>query len=145
MDSVRGTMHRITVVALVVLAGTLAVAPASASAATERARITWDTPNDVDLHVYDGDGNHAFFGDPAGIPDAELSPDVINAGGPETFTDNQEPSTRSFAFLACYFSDESQPGPTAVAMTYSDPDGTAHEETFALGAASGKSHARITA
>jgi hypothetical protein len=128
-------MRRIPAAILVTLACVLLAAPASAFADTVRATITWDSANDVDLHVYDADGNHAYFGDETAIPDAVLSPDVTDEGGPETFTDTLDTaSTRPFAFVACYFSDQSRPGPTAVAMTWLEPDppGTSHTENFSL-------------
>ena len=39
-------------------------------------RISWDTAaTDVDLHVWDEAGHHAWFRDPTGIPGGELSED----------------------------------------------------------------------
>lgn len=100
-------------------AGLMLVA-APAQAATERARISWNKPNDIDLHVYDDAGNHAYYGDKTAIPDAVLSPDDVNSGGPETFTDNRQPSTRRFRFEICYFAETaSGTGPTQV--TFSGP------------------------
>lgn len=95
----------------------LLLGASSAEAATERARISWNKANDIDLHVYDDAGNHAYFGAPTAIPDAVLSPDVTDSGGPETFTDAREPSTRRFRFEVCYFSEtEAGSGPTAVSV-----------------------------
>ena len=96
----------------------LLLGAASADAATERARISWNKANDIDLHVYDDAGNHAYFGDQTAIPDAELSPDITDSGGPETFVDQREPSTRHFRFEVCYFSDtEEGTGPTQVSVS----------------------------
>src|SRR4029078_13642878 len=77
----------------------------AADAATERARISWDKANDIDLHVFDDEGNEAYYGSPEAIPDAVLSPDITDSGGPEIFVDNREPSTRHFRFQVCYFAE----------------------------------------
>ena len=90
----------------------------AAEAATERARITWNKANDIDLHVYDDEGNDAYFGEPGAIPDAVLSPDVTDSGGPETFVDQREPSARHFRFEVCYFSEtDTATGPTQVSVS----------------------------
>ena len=94
-------MTQLCRVVLAVLALSL-FAASTAEAATERARITWNKANDIDLHIYDDEGNHAFYGAQEAIPDAVLSPDITDSGGPETFVDNREPSTRHFRFEVCY-------------------------------------------
>ncbi|NYZ61037.1 DUF2135 domain-containing protein [Candidatus Micrarchaeota archaeon] len=51
------------------------------------ATLTWDTNgNDVDMHVYDPQGNHAYYSSKQGIPSADLDLDDIDGYGPETFT-----------------------------------------------------------
>lgn len=49
--------------------------------------LTWETDgNDVDLHIYDPQGNHAYYSNKLGIPGGELDLDDTNGYGPETFT-----------------------------------------------------------
>ena len=76
------------------LAAVLVLGPAVAQAAVVRAEITWNKANDIDLHAYDDQANHAYYGTPDAIPDAALSSDVTSSGGPETFTDNLDPTDR---------------------------------------------------
>lgn len=52
--------------------------------------LTWDTDgNDVDLHVYDPQGNHAYYAALTGIPEGSLDLDDTDGFGPETFTMEQ--------------------------------------------------------
>lgn len=52
--------------------------------------LTWETDgNDVDLHVYDPQGNHAWYSSLGGIPGGNLDLDDTNGFGPETFTMEQ--------------------------------------------------------
>jgi hypothetical protein len=52
-----------------------------------RVVLTWDTNNtDVDLHVTDSNGNHAWYADLTGIPGAFLDHDDVDGFGPEVFT-----------------------------------------------------------
>lgn len=113
--------------ALVVVVFTLlaALAPAAAQAATERARITWNTETDIDLHVYDEAGNYAWYAQPSAIPGATLSTDNTAGFGPETFTDDENPGTaRTFRFEACYFADPNEVGATTVSGTITNGNGT---------------------
>ena len=95
----------------------------------ERARISWDTDDtDVILHVWDSDGNHAWYGADDGVPDAELSSDVTTGFGPEVFSDFLDPSSRRFTYGLCYYSDHDN-GPTTVSVKVTDPDGTVHSSS----------------
>jgi hypothetical protein len=101
-----------------------------ASAAAERARISWDTAaTDVDLHVWDEAGHHAWFRDPAGVPGGELSEDDRFGFGPEYFAD--QVGGRSLTFGLCYF-DDSGAGASRVSVRLTDPDGTVHDSTRTL-------------
>src|SRR4051795_2826538 len=96
----------------------------------ERVRISWDTAaTDVDLHVWDPSGHHAWFREPTGIPGGELSEDDRYGFGPEYFLDN--PPGRTLTFGLCYF-DDSGGGATRVSVRLTDPDGTAHGSTRTL-------------
>ena len=131
-------MRRIALTLLAFLVLVLAAAPAARAADTVRARITWNKNNDVDLHVYDQVGNEAYYGEPEAIPDADLSVDLTDTGGPEFFTDHRAPSTRRFGYNVCYFAEgdtEAEQGPTTVLLTVTDEMGTTSEQSFTLAAA----------
>jgi hypothetical protein len=103
---------------------------AGATASAERARIAWDTAaTDVDLHVWDPEGHHAWFRDPAAIPGGELSQDDRYGFGPEYFRGGG--GGRALTFGLCYF-DDSGAGPTHVSVRLTDPDGTTHDSTRTL-------------
>ncbi len=52
--------------------------------------LTWETDgNDVDMHIYDPQGNHAWYSDLQGIPGGFLDLDDTDGFGPETFTMEQ--------------------------------------------------------
>ena len=109
-----------------------ALIPAAAHAATDRARITWNTQTDIDLHVYDEAGNHAYYGEPNAIPSATLSSDNTVGFGPETFTDDESPGTaRTFRLQACYFP-STDGGPTVVSATITDGDGASRSVSVTL-------------
>src|SRR3954451_5818854 len=135
-------MRRIAFTLLALLALVLAAAPAARAADTERARITWNKNNDVDLHVYDETGQEAYYGEPDAIPDAGLSVDLTDTMGPEVFTDHRDPSTGRFGYNVCYFAEgvlEADKGPTTVELTIKDETGATSAETFTL-AAEGDCH-----
>jgi hypothetical protein len=93
-----------------------------------RASAAWDSSRtDVDLHVWDADGNHAWFGDKAAIPGALLSTDDTDGFGPEFF-DETGSTTRGYSYGLCYFDDHGL-GATAVTVRI---DG--RESTHRLGA-----------
>lgn len=48
--------------------------------------LTWSKKSDVDLHVFDPEGNHAWFGSKDGIPGGEIDIDDMEGTGPEIFT-----------------------------------------------------------
>lgn len=125
--------RRRAVLLTVVTAVLVALLPAAAEAATERARITWDTATDIDLHVLDSAGNHAFFGNPTAIPSSTLSSDNIEGFGPESFRDDESPGTaRTFSVSACYYAGEA--GPTTVAGTITDGSGASRPVSVTLDA-----------
>src|SRR3954449_8055842 len=97
-------MRRIAAGLLLTLAAVLVLGASTAHAApTTRATITWQESADVDLHIYDAEGHHAYYAVADAIPDGLLSGDNTSAGS-ETFTDQREPSSRSFGYQVCYFS-----------------------------------------
>src|SRR3954453_2991873 len=76
--------------------------PAAHAADTQRAVINWSAAADVDLHVYDDRGHHAFHGAERAIPAAVLSADPLSSGS-ESFTDRPNPSNRPFGYEVCFF------------------------------------------
>ena len=101
---------------------------------SERARITWNTGADIDLHVFDEEVNEAWYADPLGIPEAFLTNDDTDGFGPEVFYDEQTPSARTFSYALHYYgpgSTETGP-PTTVTMTITDPDGSTRTSTYVL-------------
>lgn len=96
----------------------------------ERAHISWDTDStDVDLHVWDENGNHAYFNNTAAIPTGELSGDDTDGFGPEYYFEDSSAQTLTFGL--CYYNDRDV-GPTDVSVTLTDPDGTVHDFTQTL-------------
>lgn len=61
--------------------------PAPAPAVT-RASMTWDQPVDIDLHIYDGEGHHAWYADRDDIPDAVLTHDNVSGFEADTTTED---------------------------------------------------------
>jgi hypothetical protein len=110
--------------------------PPAASGPTTRASITWDTADEVDLHVYDAAGNHAFWDDSSAIPNADEE-DQTNDGGPETFTDKDSPSTRTFTLYVCLYGYESEDPPhpdVHVVAHIIDPGGAERDIPLTLNA-----------
>ncbi|HUH04013.1 MAG TPA: hypothetical protein VML75_18580, partial [Kofleriaceae bacterium] len=57
-----------------------------ATAPSTRFVLSWETDaNDVDFHIYDGKGGHAYYSDPKLASGGELYHDVTNGYGPECF------------------------------------------------------------
>lgn len=85
----------------------LRVAAAGATIPAEpstRVVMSWETDvNDVDLHVYDGEGNHASYSQRALPTGGELYADVTTGYGPECFTIEGTPSAGPYRFEANYY------------------------------------------
>jgi hypothetical protein len=91
------------------------------AAGTERARVTWDTDaTDVDLHVWDEAGHHAWFMAPKGVPGGELAEDDRYGFGPEHFLDSADGRTLTYGL--CYFDDAGGVA-TMVTARIADPGG----------------------
>jgi hypothetical protein len=82
-----------------------------------RATLSWTVGNEVDLHAFDANGNHAGWdfgidGVVNNIPSAHHGGDSGGAaGGSETFTDDifvlGGPSNREFTYVACLYPEPS--------------------------------------
>jgi hypothetical protein len=110
---------------------------AQAKAATERIRINWATDADIDLHVYDAAGDHAFYLNQTAIPGGQLSPDVIPLSGDngpheEHFTDTS--GNTPLGFCVHDFATHN-PGPTTVSYTITDPGGATRSSSATLASA----------
>ncbi|HRI55231.1 MAG TPA: hypothetical protein PLW65_34085, partial [Pseudomonadota bacterium] len=61
--------------------------------------LTWETDaNDVDFHIYDGRGGHAFYGSRSLPSGGELYADVTTGYGPECFTIPLPPGSRTYPY-----------------------------------------------
>lgn len=81
-------------------------------AAGLRVRLTWDTAGtDVDLHVTDALGRHAYYANRTAIPGGALDRDDVDGFGPETFTLAQRETGVTYAVSVHYYSDHGR-GPT---------------------------------
>ncbi len=77
------------------------------SAPSIRFVLTWETDaNDVDFHIYDAKGGHAFYGHKKLPSGGELYADITTGYGPECFTIRLPRAQRStsYALQANYFS-----------------------------------------
>lgn len=67
--------------------------------------LNWETDaNDVDLHVIDGAGEHAYFGNPFLASGATLSHDNTNGYGPERFAASMKTGQFPYSLKVHYFS-----------------------------------------
>ena len=69
--------------------------------------LNWETDaNDVDFHIHDGQGGHAFYSQPNLSSGGSLYADVTTGYGPECFTIRGRPETRSgpYRLQAHYYS-----------------------------------------
>jgi hypothetical protein len=87
---------------------TARAATVDAHVATEpstRFIMTWETDaNDVDFHVHDGRGGHAYYSEPRLQSGGELFDDVTTGYGPECFRIEGTPTAFPYRFEANYFS-----------------------------------------
>lgn len=72
--------------------------------ASTRFVLSWETDaNDVDLHVYDGEGHHAFYRNKALPSGGNLYADVTTGFGPECFTIEGTPKAGPYKLQAHYY------------------------------------------
>lgn len=88
-----------------------------------RAHMTWDTATDVDLYVWDDQGNMVYFGEQEAIPGAALLEDVIPGYGPEEFVEYSDYG-RHYTYGVCMYNTRDEYDTTSVRLTITDPDGT---------------------
>jgi tetratricopeptide (TPR) repeat protein len=83
------------------------LADRSAKLATEpslRFVLTWETDaNDVDLHVFDRRGGHAYYSQPELASGGRLYHDVTNGYGPECFVIHGKPSDAPYRLAVHYY------------------------------------------
>jgi tetratricopeptide (TPR) repeat protein len=61
--------------------------------------LSWETDaNDVDFHIHDGRGGHAFYSQRTLASGGELYADVTTGYGPECFTVRQPPAGRAYPY-----------------------------------------------
>ncbi|HEY8924115.1 MAG TPA: VIT domain-containing protein [Polyangia bacterium] len=69
------------------------------TASSLRFVLNWETDaNDVDFHIYDGRGGHAFYSSPQLPSGGELYADVTTGYGPECFTIRNPPRGRAYPY-----------------------------------------------
>lgn len=113
-----------------------AFAVASPAQAAPRATLSWDTDKtDVDLHIWDAFGNHAWYGSQTGVPAGQLSTDIIFGFGPERFEEFAGLEGDTYTYGICYFG--SNTGDNTVPETVAtvdivDPDGRTRTVTRTL-------------
>ncbi len=74
------------------------------SGATTRFVLNWETDaNDVDLHVYDAKGNHAFFSNKVLASGGRLYADVTTGYGPECFAIEGKRGAGPYTVMAHYY------------------------------------------
>ncbi len=67
--------------------------------------LSWETDaSDVDLHVGDARGGHAYFGNRSLASGGRLEADVTNGYGPEAFTVEEPPTAYPYRLRVTYFS-----------------------------------------
>ena len=115
---------------------TSALAMAGSAAGAERATLTWDTDRtDVDLHIWDTSGAHAWYSEQEAISDAELSTDIIYGFGPEHFEEFTGTEGRTYAYGVCYYGSNTVDGSvpeTVATIRLVDPDGQTRALTRTL-------------
>lgn len=75
-----------------------------AGAPSLRFVLVWETDaSDVDLHVGDGRGDHAYFGRKTLVSGGRLEADVTNGYGPEAFTIDKEPAAYPYKLRVRYY------------------------------------------
>jgi tetratricopeptide (TPR) repeat protein len=91
----------------------LALELAPDTTASLRVILTWETDaNDVDLHVYDSKGGHAYHAARGLSSGGALLNDVINGYGPELFRVDNPDKTITHQLFAHYYA----PGPMGIGM-----------------------------
>lgn len=96
--------------------------------------LSWETDaNDVDLHVYDGDGYHAYYRQPALRSGGHLYGDVTDGYGPESYTIRGEPKGFPYRIDVDYFSRGAMGyGLGSLQVVSSDPNTTPRVKPFVL-------------
>jgi len=107
--------------------------PAPAGPLT-RASMNWDTDSDIDLYVWDDEGNQTYFSNAEGIPNALLVEDVIPGEEefehqPELFQETAD-FDRSYTFGICDYHDYGNGAD--VTLTVVDPGGATRTFDYPL-------------
>ncbi len=67
--------------------------------------LSWETDaNDVDIHVHDARGGHAYYSSKVLPSGGELYADITNGFGPECFTISGQPAAAPYRLRAHYYS-----------------------------------------
>ncbi|MBV9927830.1 MAG: peptidoglycan DD-metalloendopeptidase family protein [Acidobacteria bacterium] len=88
-----------------------------------RVVLTWDKADtDVDLHVQDSKGQHAWYVDYNGIPNGALDHDDTDGFGPEVFTLSQMEAGVTYDVYIHYYSDHGNGDTNAKVVVYVDSE-----------------------
>lgn len=80
--------------------------------------VKWDkNDSDVDLHVYDSRGNHAYYANKQSIPNGFLDRDDVDGFGPEVYTQLRRDPDVSYIVKIHYYSDHHN-GPTNIRVRW---------------------------
>ena len=86
-----------------------------------RAELRWDeNDTDVDLHVYDSFGNHAYYGDKDGVPGGRLDRDDTDGFGPETYIQSSDEGASYYDIYVKYYSDHGHGSTQASVKIYKE-------------------------
>jgi hypothetical protein len=108
--------------------------PPPSSSGQRTVQITWDTgQTDIDLHVWDPVGDEAWYQAQSGVPSGQLSQDIIDGWGPETFTttDTSTPLMIGVCYYGSHTDDGSVP-PTDVTVTITEANGSTRTQDVVL-------------
>ena len=88
-----------------------------------RVVLRWDKGDtDVDLHIFDSSGNHAYYFDKQGVPGGELDRDDVDGWGPETYRQISYLGADYYDIRVHYFSDHRNGPTTATVERFDDED-----------------------
>lgn len=116
---------------------TLVAPPATAAAGFISATMTWDGAGDADLHTYEPDGTHVFYGHPVGNSGL-LDVDNTQAYGPEHYYSTCSAATLqtgTYRFMVANFNHAD--GRKVTLQVSSNNDGVLGTSTVTLGQATG--------
>lgn len=102
--------------------------------------LTWDTDdNDVDMHIYSPNGEHAYYSSKQAIPGCYLDVDDTNGYGPETFVCENNTESGQWTIKIRYYAAHGVTSNVPVHMRFSKNEGAfqTFDHTFTASQAHG--------